>query len=92
MRFGKASACREQRGTMSAEWTDFDLEQRLWTIPPAKRKTRKAKPSAHIVPLSEEVVRLLERRRALQPKECGWVFPALRSPSVMRGRRRAAIP
>lgn len=70
--------------TMNAEWADFDLKQSLWTIPAEKRKTRKTKPSAHVVPLMKGVVELLERRQAALPEECGWVFPAKRSGSFWK--------
>ena len=70
--------------TMSAEWTDFDFKQRLWVIPAQKRKTRQTKPSAHALPLSEGVVKLLEKHRAMLPEGCRWVFPAKRSDSFWR--------
>jgi integrase len=70
--------------TMSSEWTDLDLKQGLWIIPGDKRKTRKMRPSAHGVPLTREVVRLLERRRATIPDDCRWVFPAKRSGGFWR--------
>jgi integrase len=70
--------------TMSAEWTDFDFKQGLWIIPAEKRKTRKMKPSAHAVPLTQEIVELLRRRRAMLPEACRWVFPAKRSGSFWK--------
>jgi integrase len=70
--------------TVSAAWADFDLGKGLWIIPAEKRKTRRTKPSAHAVPLTQELVRRLERRRATLPQECQWVFPAKRSGSFWR--------
>jgi integrase len=70
--------------TVSAEWRDFDFNQALWIVPAEKRKTRRTRPSAHAVPLTDGVVRLLERRRAVLPDNCRWVFPAKRSGSFWR--------
>jgi integrase len=70
--------------TVSAEWTDFDFRQALWIIPAAKRKTRKTKPSAHAVPLTQEVVQRLELRQGTVPEGCRWVFPAKRSGTFWR--------
>ncbi len=70
--------------TMNAEWTDFDFKQALWIIPAEKRKTRKTKPSAHAVPLTQEVVDLLQERRAKLPEGSRWVFPAKRSGSFWK--------
>ncbi len=39
--------------TVSAEWKDFDLPRALWTIPAEKRKTRKTRPSAHAIPMTQ---------------------------------------
>ncbi|MBY0399041.1 integrase arm-type DNA-binding domain-containing protein [Myxococcota bacterium] len=52
-----------------AEWSEIDLEAALWSIPAAKMKTR----SAHLVPLSKQVVEIL---REVQPVtgRSQWVF------------------
>jgi integrase len=39
-----------------ARWGEFDLDKRLWTIPSTRMKSG----SAHIVPLTEPVIELLE--------------------------------
>ena len=44
------------REVADAKWSEFDLEGRLWTIPAERMKGD----SAHEVPLSEPVMRLLE--------------------------------
>lgn len=38
-----------------AEWTEFDFEKKLWTLPPEKMKMRKV----HIVPLALQTLKLL---------------------------------
>ena len=57
-----------------AEWSEFDLDAALWTIPAEKTKMRKA----HRVPLSRQVVALLcEMRGVTGPG--GYVFPSIRT-------------
>ena len=46
-----------------ARWSEFDLEDRLWTIPPDRMKKRRR----HRVPLSRQALRILEEARALVP-------------------------
>jgi integrase len=56
-----------------AEWTEFDLDAALWTIPAARTKMRKE----HIVPLSRQALGILQEAR----KSSYWsklVFPGLR--------------
>lgn len=45
--------------TRFARWSEFDMGARLWTIPADRMKMRKT----HVVPLSSQVVALLERLR-----------------------------
>jgi integrase len=54
----------------AAEWSEFDLEGALWTIPGARMKMREI----HVVPLSNQAIELL---RALQPLtgRGRYVFP-----------------
>ena len=47
--------------TRFARWDEFDLEARLWTIPADRMKMGKT----HLVPLSNQVMALLERLRPL---------------------------
>jgi integrase len=59
-----------------AEWSEFDLERAVWTIPGEKMK----KGERHLVPLSNQVVQLL---RALQLATGGrtHLFPNQRRPN-----------
>jgi len=57
-----------------AEWGEVDLEARVWTIPARKTKMRKP----HQVPLSTQVVALLEQARELTGAY-RYVFPSVRS-------------
>ena len=45
----------------SAEWTEIDFEKRLWQIPVARMKMKRP----HMVPLSDEALRLLEELRVI---------------------------
>ncbi|MGN7770760.1 tyrosine-type recombinase/integrase [Phyllobacterium sp. 22552] len=39
-----------------ARWREFDLKKKIWTIPPARMKAE----NSHVVPLSDEVIAILE--------------------------------
>ena len=45
--------------TRSAQWSEFDQEQELWTIPASKSKTGDLHGKAHLVPLSDTALRVL---------------------------------
>lgn len=54
-----------------ATWTEFDFEQRLWTIPADHMKRGKA----HIVPLSDAALAVLAKARAFRLPDTDVVFP-----------------
>ena len=59
-----------------AEWSEFDLDGALWTIPPLKTKMRKE----HRVPLSRQSIAIIEAAHRLTgPK--GYLFPSMRARS-----------
>jgi integrase len=60
----------------SAEWKEFDLETRIWTIPGEKTKTRRP----HKVPLTDGVVAMLEELRPISG-HTAYLFPSVRSVS-----------
>ena len=55
-------------GEIGARWEEFDFEQGLWTIPPERMKTGQT----HRVPLTPEMVKIVERLKALQSKYVFW--------------------
>ncbi|UAB77921.1 tyrosine-type recombinase/integrase [Erythrobacter sp. SCSIO 43205] len=57
-----------------ADWDEFDLDEGIWRIPAGKMKARRA----HAVPLSRQVVTLMEELGAQMGME-GYVFPSTRS-------------
>jgi len=57
-----------------AEWTDFDFQKALWTVPPHKTKVRRA----HIIPLSTQSPALLKSIEH-DAEYSRYLFPSLRS-------------
>lgn len=57
-----------------AEWAEFDLENRIWTIPEGRMKRRRP----HIVPLSSQAVAILEEIKPLTGRT-RYVFHSARS-------------
>ncbi|WP_429294973.1 tyrosine-type recombinase/integrase [Paraburkholderia sp. CI3] len=63
-----------------AEWTEFDLEAALWTIPATRMKRRlagKEHGSDHLVPLNRQAVAILRDLHMLTGR-WRFVFPSLR--------------
>jgi integrase len=54
-----------------AKWSEFDLEKNLWVIPDIRMKMRKQ----HVVPLSEQVLKLLDELR-LVSNGSEFLFPS----------------
>lgn len=55
-----------------AEWSEFDLEAKVWRIPAARMKKRRE----HVVPLSRQALAILSDLRALTG-DGRFVFPAM---------------
>jgi integrase len=70
---------------LSADWQEFDLRRKVWTVPAARAKNGKA----HVVPLSSQAVKLLEalpsRTGRLFPKGTGIVSRAAKRIRVAMG-------
>ena len=64
-----------------AEWREFDLEHRMWTIPAERMKMREP----HLVPLSDQAVALLQQLHAITGKRA-HLFPNHRRPSNYIGK------
>jgi integrase len=60
-----------------AEWSEFDLEAAVWTIPAEKMKMRRA----HTVPLSKQALAILSEARAISAPDDRYVFPSVRTPA-----------
>ncbi len=57
--------------TIEAEWSEFDLNAKKWTVPAERMKGEKE----HYVPLSRRAVAILE----LLPRSSEYVFPSTRT-------------
>lgn len=55
--------------TLGARWSEFDLESKVWTVPAGRMKAR----IIHRVPLSDQVLSLLEKVKEL---DSDFLFPA----------------
>lgn len=55
----------------AAEWDEFDFEGKQWTIPSSRMKRTKA----HIVPLSDAALAVLDKAKALRIAGTNLVFP-----------------
>ena len=79
LRFTILTACRTNE-TLGAIWDEMDLPNKLWTLPPARVKSRRE----HKVPLSDTAIELLQSL----PTEQGnpFVFIGGRDKSFRHGR------
>jgi hypothetical protein len=91
-----ACATRPGEETLKAQWDEFDLKKKLWTIPAARMKGIKGAGKEHVVPLSSLALWALERQAERRTGEA--VFPGLSArrsptpPSPERRGRRASTP
>ena len=69
LRFTVYTAVRSNE-TRRAVWTEFDLENAVWTIPAARMKMRET----HVVPLSASVVALLRSLWEHRTSDTGLIF------------------
>jgi integrase len=63
-----------------AEWTEFNFDERLWTVPSDRMKRRKAGKEYgpdHLVPLSRQAISILQEQKLLSGKG-RYVFPSVR--------------
>jgi integrase len=49
-----------QRGDAPIDWSRFDQQQLTWTIPASRMKGKNGKARAHVVPLTVDMLRILE--------------------------------
>jgi len=60
---------------IGARWTEIDVKNKIWTIPPERLKDRRTRNEPHRVPLSRELTAVLQ---AL-PRMGDYVFPSSKS-------------
>ena len=51
---------------LNAEWREFDLDARVWTIPPSKLKDKKHRKEAFRIPLAPRTVEILKELEAVR--------------------------
>ncbi len=66
---------------IAAKWAEFDLENKIWTLPPARTKTK----SGIVIPLPEKILPWLNEL-AIRAVNSEYLFPSRR-----QSRRRAYI-
>jgi integrase len=59
---------------LQANWREFELKEKLWTIPAERRKNRHDVTEPHIVPLTDFHIELLEQVREAT-NHPDWLFP-----------------
>lgn len=57
-----------------ATFDEFDLEEKLWTIPKDRMKANRE----HVVPLCARAIRIIERCMELRIRNCDLVFPGMK--------------
>ncbi|OEF26995.1 tyrosine-type recombinase/integrase [Vibrio rumoiensis] len=66
---------QRKSNVLAMEWSEINKDARTWVIPVNKIKTKKP----HVVPLSHEAMKVLERRSLEAEKGQQYVFPSTRS-------------
>jgi integrase len=64
--------CLRAETGVEAGWNEFDLEARVWTIPPERMKRKRE----HRVPLSSRAIEIIEEMRSCRQSD--FVFPGTR--------------
>lgn len=59
-----------------AEWSEFDVDEKVWRIPESKMKLRKP----HLVPLATQILALLDELKSISGNS-QYLFPSVRSQS-----------
>jgi integrase len=75
LEFTILTACRSGEA-LGAEWSEFDLDAKVWTVPGARMKAGKP----HRFALSDAAIKLLEAQKDADKK---FVFPGRKSRSAM---------
>lgn len=69
-----------------ARWPEFDLKNKLWTVPPERFKSGQS----HIVPLSDDAVALLEKLERFEGEDAGdFIFSTTKGKKPINGFSRA---
>jgi integrase len=70
------TACRTGE-VLGAQWSEVDLDSRLWTIPATRLKTGRKTRKPHVVPLSPRALAIIAEMGAIRSSD--FVFPSGRA-------------
>ena len=70
-----------------APWAEFDLTNRVWTIPAGRMKSVRD----HLVPLTDLALEILEELRAVNPGS-QWLFPQKQNPAAAKPWDKSTLP
>lgn len=59
---------------LGARWDEIDEEQKLWTVPLSRRKSRRFSRGPHVVPLNQTAVQIIARQRG-RSGDSEFLFP-----------------
>lgn len=82
---------------LHAEWSEFDMEEKIWVMPWQRRKTRNKVKHDHVVPLTDLHIELLEQIKELSGSS-KYLFPnsdgdgCRSASSFTQGVRRFCMP
>jgi integrase len=80
-----------RRRSLGAEWPEFDLEGKIWTVPLSRMKSNRE----HRVPLSPRAVEIIEKLHAIRTG--AFVFPGQRldkplsATALVKAQRRMGV-
>jgi integrase len=75
------TAQRKGREIIAAEWSEFELDERVWTIP--AEKTKNGMP--HRVPLSPLALAILDEIATVTGRDGRWLFPSPKTGKAITG-------
>lgn len=63
--------CMRSTEVREARWAEFDLTEKVWTVPKERMKMKRE----HRVPLTDQMIELLDKQKGLSPV---YVFPSMK--------------
>jgi integrase len=80
-----------QRGTEPIDWTKFDPQQLSWTIPASRMKGQNDSARAHVVPLTVDMLRILETLPMFAGGDFLFSYSAGWTPAIMSSEIKDAL-
>jgi integrase len=74
-----------------ATWSEIDLQKKLWVIPAARMKGKESRARAHAVPLTPEMLAILEALPRFKSGECVFSTTHGRVPAWMSNKIKAKL-